>query len=174
MKELLVAVDEDQKSIVEFIDTMEERLESLMKGHKLLLKEFSQLNVCSMDMSEVVKKVIKEEVEKLERKTGQLNTDWSGAGVSWRRRTAVARHQSVLRTVSGFSLARRLGKQVEDLVDFTSWRWTMTTKSGRNEREVRREGPRCFEIFNPSKSIQLINLYPVIYNNSSVVNVFQI
>ena len=72
-----------------------------------------------MNMSEVVKKVVKEEVEKLERKTGQLNTDWSGAGVSWRRRTAVARHQSVLRTVRGFSLARRLGKQVKDLVDFT-------------------------------------------------------
>ena len=65
---------------------------------------------CSLNMSEVVKKVVKEEVEKMQRKTGQVNTGLAGAG---ERRTAV------VRTVRGFSLARRLGKQVEAVLDFS-------------------------------------------------------
>ena len=62
-------------------------------------------------MSEVVPKVVKEEVEKMQRKTGQVNTGWGGAG---------GRRAAVVRTVRGFSLARRLGKQVEAVVDFST------------------------------------------------------
>ena len=39
-------------------------------------------------MSEVVQKVVKEEVEKMQRKTGQVKPGWGGAGG---RRAAVVR-----------------------------------------------------------------------------------
>ena len=45
-------------------------------------------NDCPKNMSEVVQKVVKEEVEKMQRKTGQVNTGWGGAGG---RRAAVVR-----------------------------------------------------------------------------------
>ena len=112
LKEMLIAVDEEQKSAVKVIDIMEERLDQQMKANKELSKEISQLNVISMNMSEVVKKVVKEEVEKMQRKTGQVNnTGWGGAG---------GRRAAVVRTVRGFSLARRLGKQLEAVVDFST------------------------------------------------------
>ena len=47
----------------------------------------------------------------MQRKTEQVNTGWGGAG---------GRRASVVRTVRGFSLARRMGKQVETLVDFST------------------------------------------------------
>ena len=62
-------------------------------------------------MSEVVQKVVKEEGEKMQRKIGQVNTGWGGAG---------GRRAAVVRTVRGFSLARRLDKQVEAVVDFST------------------------------------------------------
>jgi hypothetical protein len=61
-------------------------------------------------MSEVVQKVVKEEVEKMQRKIGQVNTGWGGAG---------GRRAAVVRTVRGFSLARRPGKKVEAVLDFS-------------------------------------------------------
>ena len=46
----------------------------------------------------------------MQRKTGQVNTGWGGAG---------GRRAAVVRTVRGFSLARRPGKQVEAVLDFS-------------------------------------------------------
>jgi hypothetical protein len=72
-KELLVANDEDQKNTVKVMYFKEERLDSLINNHHLLLKEVSLLNACSMSISEVVRKVVKEEKDTLERKTSWPN-----------------------------------------------------------------------------------------------------
>ena len=45
LKELLIAVDEDQKSTAKVIDKMEERLEHQIKVNKELSKEISQMNI---------------------------------------------------------------------------------------------------------------------------------
>ena len=42
LKELLIAVDEDQKSTAKVIDKMEERLEHQMKSNKELSKEIAK------------------------------------------------------------------------------------------------------------------------------------
>ena len=72
LTELMIAVDEDQKSTAKVIDKMEERLEHQIKVNKELSKEISQMNIndCSKNMSEVVQMVVEEEVEKMQRKTG--------------------------------------------------------------------------------------------------------
>merc|ERR1719318_931744 len=79
MQALCLPEWEDQKNTLKVIDIMEERLDYQMKVNKELSRDINQLNVSSMNMSEVVKKVVKEEMEKKQRKTGQVNTGWGGA-----------------------------------------------------------------------------------------------
>jgi len=86
---------------------MEERLERQKKANRELSNEISQLNDSSKNMSDVVKK----EVEKMQRRTGLVNTGWGGAEGK--------RPPYAIRTVRGFSMARRKDKQMEALVDFS-------------------------------------------------------
>ena len=104
LKELLIAVDEDQKSTAKVVDKMEERHQ--MKVNKELSKEISQMKDCSKNMSKVVQKDVKDEVEKMQRKTGQVNTGW----------VEHDKGEQLLSGCEGLLLARRVAKQVEAVV----------------------------------------------------------